>query len=243
MFEVLFESSPHAQLRARWLTTSVVTHMLIVTLAVLATQAAFEAPKAVPDRAILLFVPKPPEPAPPEPKAEPAVARVVIAEPPPKGFQTIAAPADIPNLIPPIDLNQRPLDPRDFTGRGVEGGVAQGVVGGKGPVGLPVGLDAIYEATTALEGFQPAAVVSQPLPRYPAILAAIGIEGRVIVEFVIDTMGKVEPASIRAAESTHPAFESAARATMLASVFRPARLGIRPVRQLTRQSVRFVAAH
>jgi TonB family protein len=239
MFEVLFESSPHAQLRARWLTTSVVTHMLIVTLAVLATQAAFEAPKAVPDRAILLFVPKPPEPAPPEPKAEPAVASVVIAEPPPKGFQTIAAPADIPNLIPPIDLNQRPLDPRDFTGRGVEGGVAHGVVGGTGPVEV----DAVYEATTVLEGFEPAVVVSQPVPRYPATLAAVGIEGRVLVEFVIDTVGKVDPASIRAAESTHPAFESAAGATMLASVFRPARLGIRPVRQLTRQSVRFVAAH
>ncbi|HEU5305293.1 MAG TPA: TonB family protein [Gemmatimonadales bacterium] len=240
MFEVLLESGPHAQLRARWLTTAVVTHTLIAIVAVLATKAAFEGPIAVPERAILLFVPKPPEPPPPpEPKAEPAAPSVVTTEPPPKGFQTVAAPIDIPNLIPPIDLKQRPLDPRDFTGRGVEGGVAHGVVGGTGPVEL----DAIYEASTTLEGFEPAVVVSQPRPRYPATLAAVGIEGRVMVEFVIDTTGRVEPASIRATESSHPAFEAAARTTMQGSVFRPARLGNRPVRQLTRQSVRFVAAH
>jgi periplasmic protein TonB len=239
MFDVLLESGPHAQLRVRWLTTSVVTDTLIVVLAVLATQAALEAPNIIPERAVFLFAPKPPDPPPPEPRAQPNASTVVVAEPPPKGFQTVVAPVDIPNLIPPVDLNQRPLDPRDFTGRGVEGGVAHGVVGGTGPVEM----DIIYEASTTLEGFEPAVVVSQPLPKYPATLAAAGIEGRVMAQFVIDTTGRVEPASIRTSESTHPAFEAAARTTIQGSLFRPARLGSHPVRQLTRQSVKFVAAH
>ena len=241
MFEVLLASEAHADLKAPWLTTSVVTHVLIIALAVVATRAALDAPQVTsPEDVILLFVPKAPEPPPPAAiKPEKPTPILSLAEPPPQGFQTVAAPSDIPNVIPPIDLNQRPLDPRDFTGRGVEGGVADGVVGGSGPVGL----DAIYEATTNVAGFEPAVVLSQPMPQYPAALASVGVEGRVTIEFVIDTTGKVEPVSIRVIASTHSAFESAARRTITGSIFRPAHLSTVPVRQLTRQSVRFVAAH
>lgn len=238
MFEVLLASGPHPPVRTRWLTTSVATHLAVFALVVIATQARVEAPQEVVDRAITLILPKAPDPAPPEPIPVSARPSVIVTDPPPRGFQTLIPPTEIPNLIPAVDVNQRPLDPRDFTGRGTEGGVADGVVGGRGPVNP----DAIYEATTIMEGFEPAAVVSQPMPRYPPSLEAAGLEGRVMVEFVIDTAGRVEPRSIRAIESTHFAFEAAARAAVRASVFRPARLGAHPVRQLTQQMVRFVAA-
>jgi len=247
MFDVLVASGAHLELRSRWVTTSVLTHVLIVALAAMATQAALDTPPVTaPDPAILLFVPKPPSaPPPPEVKREPPASSVIVAEPPPKGFQTVAALTDIPKVIPPVDLTQRPLDPRDFTGRGVEGGVAEGVVGGTGRVDAwppPGGLDAIYEATTKDDRFEPAILVLQPAPTYPRPLEVLGIEGRVIVEFVIDTTGRVQPASIRIMESTHTDFEVAARAAVARAIFRPARLSARPVRQLTRQSVRFVTA-
>jgi hypothetical protein len=63
-----------------------------------------------------------------------------------------------------------------------------------------------------------------------------------VVEFVIDTTGHVGPGSVRSLESTHPAFEKAAHGAMVESLFQPARLSGHPVRQLTRQSIRFVAA-
>jgi TonB family protein len=241
MFEVLVASGAHAGFKPQWLTTSVLTHGLVIAIALLATRAALDAPRVTsPDAVMLLFVPKAPEPPPPAvTKPQKSAPVVSLGEPPPQGFQTVAAPSDIPNVIPPIDLNQRPLDPRDFTGRGVEGGVADGVVGGTGPVAL----DAIYAATSELPGFEPAVVLSQPMPQYPAALASVGVEGRVAVEFLIDTTGKVEPGSIKVIESTHPAFESAARRAITGSMFRPAHLSTIPVRQLTRQSVRFVAAH
>ena len=194
MFEVLVASGAHPDVRPRWVTTSLVTHALLITLFVMATKAAIEAPPVdLSETAMLLYVPKPPPPEPPEAKPEPQPAPVVVAEPPPKGFQTVAAPTDIPTVIPEIDLSQRPLDPRDFTGRGVEGGVSYGVEGGTGKVDMagPPGLDAIYEATTRDERFEQATIVSQPVPVYPAALAAVGIEGRVTVEFVIDTLGAV----------------------------------------------------
>jgi protein TonB len=245
MLDVLIASGAHHELRPRWVTTSVLTHALLITLAVMASRAVLDAPSVTaPDPAILLFVPKPPPPPPPEVKPE-SPPRAVVAEPPPKGFQTVAALTDIPKVIPPVDLRERPLDPRDFTGRGVEGGLAEGVVGGTGRVdnGPPGGeLNAIYEATTNDERFEPAILVLQPAPRYPAALEAVGIEGQVMVEFVIDTLGRVQPHSIRIMATTHPDFAAAARAAVAGAIFRPAHLSAHPVRQLTRQSIRFVTS-
>jgi len=168
---------------------------------------------------------------------------MIITAPPPRGFQTVAALQDIPKVIPPVDLTQPALDPRDFTGRGVEGGIAAGVLGGTGEVGTAGELDRIYEATTSDARFEQASVVSEPTPRYPAALEAVRVEGRVALEFVIDTTGHVEPSSIRILESTHAAFEAAASDAVVRAIFRPARLSRHPVRQLTRQSIRFVAAN
>jgi protein TonB len=245
MFDVLVLSGAHLQLKPRWISTSLATHALAGALAILATQAALQSASTdVRETPVLLFVPKAPPPPPPEAKPDPPAPAVVVAEPPPKGFQTVAALQDIPDLIPPVDLTQRPLDPRDFTGRGEEGGLAAGVVGGTGKADVWSGTrasDAIYEATMNDERFAPAIVVFQPAPRYPKHLETLGLEGRVVVEFVIDTAGQVEPASLRVLESTHQAFDQAAQTAMLESVFKPARLSGHPVRQLTRQAVRFVS--
>jgi TonB family protein len=245
MFDVLVASAARSQLRARWVTTSMLAHGVIISLAVLATRGALEnAPPPAVDQAILLFVPKPPPPV-MEVRHEPAPAVVTVTEPPPKGFQTVVAPQDIPQVIPPVDLGQRPLDPRDFTGRGVEGGIAAGVVGGTGVVD-PRELgdaNAIYEASLQDDRFQPAMMVVPPDPKYPKAADAVGIEGRVSLEFVIDTLGRVEPASMRILESTHEVFDSSARAALGKAVFRPARLSSHPVRQLTRESIRYVQAH
>lgn len=241
MFDVLLASGAHAALRPRWVTASVLTHTVLITLAVVGTRAALDAPQVVTaDPSILLFVPKPAPP--PPPVAQPETPKIVLAEPPAKGFQTVALLKDIPDVIPPIDIKERPLDPRDFTGRGIEGGLASGVEGSTAKVDVfDAGGDAIYEATLIDERFSPAVLISEPPPKYPAQLQALGIAGKVVLEFVIDTTGRVEPGSIRKLESTHEAFDQAARTTIAAATFKPAHLSRRPVRQLTRQSIRFVA--
>jgi periplasmic protein TonB len=91
----------------------------------------------------------------------------------------------------------------------------------------------------AAEVDDPAAVVHQPSPRYPPALRLAGIEGRVLVEFVIDTTGHLERGSLRVLEASHAGFEAAAREALERSVFTPARMGGRPVRQRTRQSIGF----
>ncbi len=86
---------------------------------------------------------------------------------------------------------------------------------------------------------EPVSVIRQPAPEYPPALARAGIPGRVEVQYVVDTTGVVEPSSVRVLGSTHPAFEAAARASVTASRFRPARLHGRTVRQLVRQALTF----
>ena len=105
---------------------------------------------------------------------------------------------------------------------------------GSGQVTLPEG-----DLLTAAAVDDPVEVLEQPDPRYPAALAQGGITGRVELTYVVDTLGRAEPGSLRTLTSTHPAFEAAARWSVLASRFRPARLRGSVVRQLVRQTLTF----
>jgi len=76
-------------------------------------------------------------------------------------------------------------------------------------------------------------------PRYPAAQLAAGIEGAVDVEFVVDTTGRVDVATLEILQSSDSAF-SAAVATALAEMqFRPAWRAFRHVRQRVTQRFSF----
>jgi TonB family protein len=76
-------------------------------------------------------------------------------------------------------------------------------------------------------------------PRYPALLAAAGIEGVVVVRYVVDTLGLVESSSITVISSTHPQFERAVRNVLPHLRFDPAEFRGRKVRQLVEQAFGF----
>jgi periplasmic protein TonB len=86
---------------------------------------------------------------------------------------------------------------------------------------------------------EPAAIIRQPSPRYPSALQHAGLEGRVLLEFVIDTTGHPEPASLRVVERSMAGFDRAALETIQRSLFRPARVRGVPVRQRTLQAIVF----
>jgi TonB family protein len=73
-------------------------------------------------------------------------------------------------------------------------------------------------------------VLSADRPIYPDSLRAQGIEGRVIVQVVVDTAGRVEPGSAAVVQSPHPGFEQPALAFVYAARFRPATRHGHPVR-------------
>jgi TonB family protein len=67
-------------------------------------------------------------------------------------------------------------------------------------------------------------VITQAKPRYPENLRQAAIEGRVLVQFQVDTLGLVDPASVRILSSTHDLFTRAVRDALGGFRFRPAEL-------------------
>jgi protein TonB len=229
VFENLIESKAKSTRTVGQTVMSVVVHGLLIFGAVKATQGVAETIKNRPIDTTMVFLKPPPPPPPPPDQPPPDV--VVSANPPPKGFQTVVAPTDIPKDIPPIDLNEKPFDPKDFTGKGVEGGVAAGIVGGTGPVTGEVFLEAQLD--------DPVQPISIPTPRYPPVLQSAGIAGSVDLQYIVDTTGHAEPNSFKVIKTTHPAFVEPAQEAIRKGVFKPAKFKGQPVRQLVQQRISF----
>jgi len=134
-------------------------------------------------------------------------------------------PPQVPIGLPPIeagarfDLTLLLSGPRDGAGnRGVDGAP-------DGPW-----------SPTAVD--DPPALLAGPSLVYPEVLRRAGTTGTVVVQVVIDTLGRAEPRSV-VLESSDAGFEAAARAYVLGAVFRPARTHGRAVRVLVRLPIGF----
>lgn len=110
---------------------------------------------------------------------------------------------------------------------------------------LPVGLElarpdtifSVLEVDSAVVRFEGSAA-----PAYPPNLLALGTEGVVYAQFVVDTTGMVDTTSIRVLSSAHPEFERSVRTALPKMRFHPAKRGARKVRQLVEQHFRFTIA-
>jgi TonB family protein len=74
---------------------------------------------------------------------------------------------------------------------------------------------------------------------YPPSLRAEHIEGTVLAEFVVDTLGRVEPDRFGIVGSTDPLFSDAVRSAIRGASYTPAIRAGRRVRQLVRQPFEF----
>jgi periplasmic protein TonB len=231
MFENLIETKPTKPKTLKTMILSVVVHALAITGAVVATLQAKEALEKPKAEKVEFVEMKKDEPPPPEEKAPPP-PEIVAAPPPPKGFQVLTAPIKIPDVLPEIDLSKKMTDEADFSGKGVQGGIAKGVVGGTGPVS-----DQTYFE------FQVEKQVSQ-VPgtanlRYPDMLRSANVEGEVLAQFVVDTTGRVEKGSLKILKSSHELFTNSVTSALNGMRFYPAEIGGRKVKQLVQQPFNF----
>jgi protein TonB len=190
---------------------SLVVHTAVIAGAVIATLNAGQSDSKVKIDTAMVYLEqqqqKPPEQQP------------VQLDVPLKGFQTVVAPTEIPTNIPPVNLTEK-FDPKDYSGSGVEGGSANGVV----PTGNEVFMEAIVEEKPS--------VLSAPPPPYPELLRQAGIKGRVLIQAVIDTTGRAELNSVKIIQSPNPGFDQPSRTWIQHALFRPARVHGRAVRVL-----------
>ena len=66
-----------------------------------------------------------------------------------------------------------------------------------------------------------------------------GHDGEVQVQFVVDSLGKPEPGSVKVLLASHPSLEKAVRKAIPCMRYRAASIDGRPVRQLVQQSFSF----
>lgn len=198
---------------------SLVGHSLVVLGAVVATLTAGEQTEQTVDTAMVFLNQQ-------EEQKKPEETPPIVDVPQLKGFQTVVAPTDIPTNIPPINLEQQ-FDPKDYSGTGVEGGIGTGIV----PSSDQVFMESVVEERPEL--------LTRPPLQYPDLLRQAGVQGRVLVQAIIDTLGRAEPASVKVIQSPNPGFDQPAKNLVLKSLFRPARVHGRAVRVLINLPIDF----
>ena len=260
MFNTLIESKPKKKRTVAGTFSSVVIHAVIIFFAVYATANAREANASKPRAENVKFVevkkeepkpeperpkPKQPEPEPARPKQAPRapqpVAPRVEAPAPPNGFHVLQAPVNIPVRIPDIDLSRAVTSAADFSGKGVAGGTGSGREGGTpGGTGTGEGPPDIVKTTYREHEVEvEARLLSGGQPSYPDPLRASGVEGRVVVEFVVNENGRVQPGSLKVIQSDNALFTAAVRAQLPNMRFSPARVGGRAVKQYVQLPLTF----
>lgn len=231
MMHVLIESGsrPRSRRSARWTFTSVAIHAAIVMLALVATSEATTSTAAEPIRAdtIVYVVPRQETPRTPTTPNSVAGGGIVLPESP-----RITVPTDV--ALPAV-----PTVPTFDVGRAFDANTRAAVFGaglGSGPVSHE-GAPGVHTATTVDRAVLASA--DNPRPDYPRALRAAGVEGEVLVTFVVDSAGRVEPGSIRVVQATHEQFADAVRRWLPRTRYRPAEVGGRRVRQYVQQQVGF----
>jgi TonB family protein len=194
-------------------------HATLVGGAIYATLRADEAPTpplvVVPDFVLPL------EPPPAGPDASPRLEDAPGSGLPPIG-PPLVEPPDLPRIEP-----GHGFDPRRYARPGATAASGSGAASGG---------DRFYAAALVED---PPVVLSGPSLVYPALMRQAGLEGRVVIEAIIDSSGRAEPGSITVTRSPHPAFEGPARDFVRRALFRPGRMQGRPVRVLVRLPIEF----
>jgi protein TonB len=80
-----------------------------------------------------------------------------------------------------------------------------------------------------------------PIPRYPSLLESSRVEGSVLVQFVVDTLGNADMSSFRVLQSSNEQFAQSLQATLPKWRFYPAETGGRKVKQVVQLPLKFVA--
>lgn len=225
MLDRLLETGARRRKSAWGGTASVIVHGAIIGLVIFRTATAGPAVRIV-ER----FVPIVPfRPAAP---SQSAAGSVRGGNPTDQGKPTVALP---PTAVPgPVDI--------DIPSLPTTGGLAGDTTlladigrSGGGAVVTGSGGGAVSGETVDT----PVRVLSERVPAYPETLRSAGIAGTVTMQFVIDTIGRVEPSSLRVLATSHELFTRAVVTSLRQARFTPGEVAGRRVRTLVERSFRF----
>jgi TonB family protein len=210
---------------------SIAIHAALIMLAVAVTAHAGEhrsTSQNPPD--IFYSVPvmhHPPVPRPGTVSRHPSAPKLPSTPLPP-----VIIPKTIPGKAPTIDISPLGASGIDF----IPGRLDSLSTRGAGP---PDG-DAARMPYSAAQVDRPAMTLpGNERPRYPAVLEQARASGAVIVQFVVDTSGRVDLSTVRILEASNDLFAASVREVLPQWRFRPASAGERAVKQLVQLPLLF----
>jgi len=217
MLETLLESKAKSERSVVGTFLSVAAHTALVAGALYATAQARMQPARSREIVRPVYFPAPQTPT-TLPQSE-GRQRPLNLRPP-----TFVAPR-IDLHVPGVDNTGLVTKPGDFTPNPI---TVEGANHGEGPAtgiaNAPFLADQVERQASVAPGNAP--------PRYPEVLRSLGVEGRVIAQFIVDEHGRAEEASLGFLQSENQLFQDAVRAALGRMRFVPAQVGGRNVRQL-----------
>jgi TonB family protein len=222
MLEQLPETGAARERRWSWVVPSVVLHLGVITAVVYAQAGGVEVPKpSIHIDTIVFTTPVPPD----QPVGH-------------AGSAGSSSTSRVPTLPRPIfdaptipETGTPTIWPSSTDSIGVGGLLSDGP---DGTLASTSG-DVLGEATVD----EPVRVRVESVPRYPAALRAMGAEGVVEMEFVIDTTGRANLATAHVLSSPDERFTTAVRSALREARFVPGRYRGRAVPTLVRRAYHF----
>jgi len=204
----LIESCPDHRPGFGWTgkAISFVVHAFVISAAIAATNGVVKGRGYHPAVDLIWVAPPPPANAPPD-------ANPIPGLPGTAPMHTLTLPTTIPVDIPlPGTL---PVDSGTLVTFNDPGTPGTDPAGTAVVPGAPLAANLVDELPVLL---------SHPTIVYPEVLRQAGIEGRVMVETVLDTLGHAEAAQTRVTKSGTDLFDREAMSVVLASRYRAARV-------------------
>ena len=225
MLDVLLESKAARTRRLGGTLTSTLVHLAIVAGGVALTVPRPDEAPVAPKDPTIIYVPVPDRP---EIPSAPRTDAVRAAQPtaPAPSVPVIFKLAD--PTVPAIDV-ATPSMPTSVSGTELGPGLlTNGDPGSSNRLGGPatsvVDERLVYRAPRLLGRAEP--------PTFPPALRASGKNGRVLIQFVVDTLGRAEMGELRIVEADDPLFGDAVRRALPRYRFSPGEAGGRKVRTL-----------
>ncbi|MEO6210416.1 MAG: energy transducer TonB [Gemmatimonadaceae bacterium] len=229
----LIESKRVSQKSVRGTLVSIAIHASVITVAAYATANAGEAStRFVADTVHLVYTANPKVE-----RRQSAPARRVAHSPvpqlPAKPPLVLEFPVAIPEAISPAAPIAPVTHAGSLFGSSVAGDTAAVGVSAAGDGGEPLFASQVEKPALPRSG--------NPIPRYPALLESSRVAGVVLVQFVVDTLGRADMSTFRVVQASNELFARSLESTLPKWRFYSAEAGGHRVRQVVQLPLRFVA--
>ena len=203
MFTTLLESRAQRARRARSTLVSVFLHSAVIAMAVAVTRPTLSAAREEPIEKPTIWV----DVRSARPATQPHRANPATPHPIPD-FPTIESPRFVPKDLPPIDIGG-PAIPDDRISIGPRLSTESSI--GRPLTGIPTG--SIVDEK--LVDRAPRILGEARPPQYPSTLRQSGVTGQVVVQFVVDTLGRAEMDGVQIVDASHALFADAVRTALV----------------------------